>query len=65
MNQTTISTEVKTSPILASSKSTFNWYLDNLTRLGYYHISTDDWNTLKSSIEAIQTIIDKLEVTED
>jgi len=65
MNQTTNSTEVKTSPILASSKSTFDWYLDNLVRIGFYHISQDDYKTLHDSLESIKNILDKLEVVEE
>lgn len=50
-------------PILASSKSTFQWYLDNLERLAYYGLDMDDLTTLRESITSIENILNRLDVT--
>lgn len=51
-------------PILPSSKHTFEWYTENLVRLRYYNLDKPDFDKLTRALTDIQNIIDKLPVSE-
>lgn len=51
-------------PILPSSKSTFEWYTDNLIRLSLYGISQEDRDKLDKARADIYEIINKLPIAE-
>ena len=49
--------------ILPSSKSTFEWYLDNLQRIGFYGISHDEHKKLNYALATINDILNSLPVS--
>lgn len=48
--------------ILKESQNTFQWYLDNLQRLGFYDITLKQYITLKTSIDNIEQILNSIEI---
>ena len=48
--------------ILNSSQATFQWYLDNLQRIGFYDITPEQREVLKTSIDNIEEILTSIPV---